>query len=260
MKNKKGFTLVELIAVLIILAALALVTFPALLNQISNIKGKINSSTEELLLRAAKSYVNDNLNSFPKINRSVYCIDLDSLVNNNYLSDTSISSIDGLSDKAVKVVYDGTYNYTIDSLSNCIDEKESNHTPKYYTWVNGTHEISDGLPSEATTDLSGAKGYRIYIGLDSSDGNTINTEYVCFKTSSDGPQYCLIGNKPDAYDYNKRILDEAFPDSCVIEDEDSRYVCEKSILYADVWTDGCVEIYTDHNLCRVDNDGQYECY
>lgn len=82
---KKGFTLIEMIAVIGIIAIMSLFVMPSIMNQISNKKDEISSATENLIFSAAELYFNDNIDSYPKNSGSKYCIKLSILVNRDYL-------------------------------------------------------------------------------------------------------------------------------------------------------------------------------
>ena len=57
--NRKGFTLVELLVVIIILLAIMLVALPNINNTLEKSKNKDNSRTKELIESAASVYAND---------------------------------------------------------------------------------------------------------------------------------------------------------------------------------------------------------
>ena len=82
---KKGFTLAELIGVVIILALIALLAFPPILNSIRKTKGELSDASKEILYNATELYVSENLNDFPKYNGNTYCVTLNDLVTNEYL-------------------------------------------------------------------------------------------------------------------------------------------------------------------------------
>ena len=65
MKNK-GFTLIELIGTIVILALIALVVFPATLSVLNKGQNEVDNSVKETIIAAAHKYVTDNLNNFPK--------------------------------------------------------------------------------------------------------------------------------------------------------------------------------------------------
>ena len=82
---KKGFTLMEMIAVIGILALMTLIILPNLLNQVNNKKEELSSTMKKMIYSATDLYLNDNVESYPKIAGNNYCIKLQELVNSNYL-------------------------------------------------------------------------------------------------------------------------------------------------------------------------------
>ena len=59
-KNKKGFTLIELIVVIAILAILAAIAIPAFLGQLDNAKQKTHDANVKILKSAAAVYLAEN--------------------------------------------------------------------------------------------------------------------------------------------------------------------------------------------------------
>ena len=57
---KKGFTLIELMAVIIIISLLAILTFPNIVGQIKKSKNAKNNNVNAIVISAAKRYINDN--------------------------------------------------------------------------------------------------------------------------------------------------------------------------------------------------------
>lgn len=115
MKNK-GFTLMELLGVVIILGILTLITFPNIMNQIRKTQTGINNATESLIIDAAKDYYKDNINNYEKTEGITYCINIQELTNNGYLNqklkDKDLNDIDNT--KKVKLMYNNNnYNYEI---------------------------------------------------------------------------------------------------------------------------------------------------
>lgn len=122
--NKKGFTLTELIGTVIILGLIALIAFPPLLKQIQGTKSKIDEATEKLIIAGASNYVDENKNDFPKINGNVYCITIQTLVDDNKVSkdlmDSEGNEID--LDKYIKVdITNNQYSYNI--VDSCTEVK-----------------------------------------------------------------------------------------------------------------------------------------
>ena len=104
---KKGFTLIELLGVIVILGILVLIAFPPLLNQIKKSKNEINSATKLIIIDAAKDYVDANNNDYERTNGNIYCINISTLIDNNYLNekikDENMNDID--TTKKIKIQY-----------------------------------------------------------------------------------------------------------------------------------------------------------
>lgn len=83
---KKGFTLVELLAVIIILGLLTIIAIPSIIGILNNEKENISDSMKNIIINASSLYIEDNSGVYPKVNNNVYCIKLESLVNDNRLS------------------------------------------------------------------------------------------------------------------------------------------------------------------------------
>lgn len=98
--NKKGFTLVELIGVVVILGLIALVAFPSLLNQIDSSKKQVSDSQKAIIISSAKNYVDENKNDY--IDKTEFEIPTDDLIKKGYLSEGIISSY---SDSEIVVTY-----------------------------------------------------------------------------------------------------------------------------------------------------------
>ena len=82
MKNNKGFTLVELLAVLLLLTIIMLISFPNFSGLSTQARNKIDSSTKVLLKSAAKLYVDnfeDDVNNYLNSN-SFMCIPVGKLI------------------------------------------------------------------------------------------------------------------------------------------------------------------------------------
>lgn len=99
MKNK-GFTLVELIGVVVILGLIALVAFPSLLNQIDSSKKQVSDSQKAIIISSAKNYVDENKNDYDT--KTSFEIPVDTIIEKGYLSEGIISSY---SDSKIVVTY-----------------------------------------------------------------------------------------------------------------------------------------------------------
>ena len=92
---KKGFTLVELLGVIVILTVIGFIAVPAALNMYRGSKEELSDLAEQVLITSTKSYVNDNENDFPIYNGNVYCVSLKKVVRENYLKTPVIDANTG---------------------------------------------------------------------------------------------------------------------------------------------------------------------
>ncbi len=105
--NKKGFTLAELLGVVVIISILAILAFPPIINQIKKSRNKISDATMKILTSATEMYMDYHQNQFPINPSTTYCITLQQLVDDNQLEDPITDASTGTSyalTKFVKVV------------------------------------------------------------------------------------------------------------------------------------------------------------
>lgn len=117
MKNSKGFTLVELMAVLVILALIITLAFPNFSDLASKAKSNYDASTKVMVKNAARMYVTNNTAEVEKnlqSNGGSYCIPIGKLIAYEYL-DSDIKDKNGNSiddNKCVAITKSGkTYQY-----------------------------------------------------------------------------------------------------------------------------------------------------
>ena len=114
---KKGFTLVELLSVIIILGLLTIIAIPSIIGILNNEKENISDSMKNVIINASSLYIEDNSGVYPKVNNNVYCIKLESLVNDNRLSKPLKDPVTNKEidlNKYVKVsIINDLYNYDI---------------------------------------------------------------------------------------------------------------------------------------------------
>lgn len=89
--NKKAFTLAELIGVVTLLGLISVLIVPKIIKRIKNSEGKIDEVTEMLIYSATEQYLDEKVNSYPKIDGRVYCVTLKDLIEDNKLKKTIIS-------------------------------------------------------------------------------------------------------------------------------------------------------------------------
>lgn len=114
---KKGFTLAELLCVIIIIGILFTLAIPSITNIINNEKDNISETMQSIILQALELYIQDNSDIYPKTNGNVYCISFNQLITDEYLTEplqdpTSGNEIN--TNKYVKVfIENGEYKYSI---------------------------------------------------------------------------------------------------------------------------------------------------
>lgn len=120
--KKNAFTLVELLGVIVILAAIALLAFPPLLNQIQKSQNEIDDATRELIVNSTELYVDDKHEQFPSKNGNVYCVSFENLINSGYLREGMVNDKEEVfQTKIVKVSYNNKYIYEIVNNDECTE-------------------------------------------------------------------------------------------------------------------------------------------
>ena len=84
--NKKGFTLIELIAALVLLTLVATLVAPAIINQVNEKREDISDQTLNLIYTEAELYFDDYNIATNLEKGQVYCVSLDELVKKGYLT------------------------------------------------------------------------------------------------------------------------------------------------------------------------------
>lgn len=122
--KEKGFTLIELIGVIALLAIITLITYPAIVGIIKRSNNKIDSATSALIISGAKNMVDENKNSYPLTNGNVYCPKIEDLINKGYvISDLETGNGNKVDTKQyVKInVQNNKYQYEI--TKTCTEKK-----------------------------------------------------------------------------------------------------------------------------------------
>lgn len=90
--NKKGFTMIELIAVIIILGIIALITVPVVNNSLKNAREKMLVEQKTRIVDAAKKYALEYTGRLPMTGSSNYFISVDELREDGYIEDKDIKN------------------------------------------------------------------------------------------------------------------------------------------------------------------------
>lgn len=116
MKNK-GFTLVELLAVLVLVAALTLIAVPSIINYVNESKDEISDATQKLIYSGAELYIDSRPNEYEKEVGNRFCVTLQDIVDAKYLTAPILDSVSGEEidlNKFVKInyIYDNNLEYS----------------------------------------------------------------------------------------------------------------------------------------------------
>ncbi|MBR3523598.1 MAG: prepilin-type N-terminal cleavage/methylation domain-containing protein [Bacilli bacterium] len=109
--NKKGFTLVELLAVIVILSILAIVTTTIIFKVVSNSRENIYKQNIDYIEKAAEKWALDN---YEFVGTNVpYCLNISKLESEGYVTKDSLKDPREKKTKQitgyVKITYDATY-------------------------------------------------------------------------------------------------------------------------------------------------------
>ena len=173
--NKKAFTLVELLAVIVILSTLILIVMSKMTSLTNQKTDDVDDVTFNLLTKAAKIYLDDNSFNYPIRQGSTYCVSLKTLTDNDYLEAPIKSfktSTDITNQKTIKVKYDNGYSYSLVDNGACeeiipickaVEDATTPNKPPYEEYTPG-----DAYDCE----VKAGNWYRFYIL--SVEGNNVN--------------------------------------------------------------------------------------
>ncbi len=105
MRENKGFTLVEMLGVLIILIVVFMIMFPSLTKIIKDTNDKIDNATITVIEDATTDFLLEKNDIYPKNDDYTYCITIEQLIDNGNLTNKEISSLDD-TDKFVKTTFE----------------------------------------------------------------------------------------------------------------------------------------------------------
>ena len=193
---KKGFTLVELLGVLIVLGLIALVTVPIASTAVKDSKNKLYNSQVERIIEASKKYVLENIDNTEIISKDLYnYVSLETLKTGGYLENRDIKDprTKQVMDGCVTISYSSNkFNYEYSDL-NCVDLNEGNaptitilnNEYNIKVEVNSTFDLTTVNSKVSATSHSGAslevddpkitKNGKVVSSIDTS---ILNAKYV----------------------------------------------------------------------------------
>ena len=180
MRNK-GYTLIELLGVMIILALLLSLVIPSIINVIKSSTEKSDNLINDLVIDATELYIDDYSSEFYEIYGNTYCIPLTELVELNYLKENIEYEGKDITDtKSVKISYTDKYNYEIVDNDTCTKKliTYNNGQEIYFDVEKGTgctkEEYESSYDLDAADYLNSKTGYNGFVNI-STDG-TSSTE------------------------------------------------------------------------------------
>ena len=189
---KKGFTLIEILAVVTIMGLIFILVIPKIGTSLKHKKKDVDTTTNNLIITAAKNYVNDNHDMFDKVDNNTYCLPLTTLTKKDYLDSPVKNVTDDLditNSKSVKITYNKGFKYEVVDKKECsvayIPPCESD-----YCDSNGNRYIEvEYLESAGTqyidTEVRGINGLKIDVNYYIRDFNA-NRNYVFGSASESG--------------------------------------------------------------------------
>ena len=185
MKNR-GFTLVELLGVIIIVGLLSLIIFPNIISSFFDVSNKLDNATKLIVIEAAKDYYVNNRNNISKID---YCVTIANLQTEGLIA-YDIKDSDGkvlAADTLVKI-YKGGSKYVVGEKCNVTSEDIKNAAKAYYN--NGNIGINNGS-SACITILALQNSY--YLSKNISNNDNFYDTNTSIKLINNGDIEVAIG-------------------------------------------------------------------
>ena len=120
--NDEGYTLIEVLGVIIIITSLSLLVIPNMVNKFIDKRDESNKINEEIIVSTAKLFVSDHEEQFLKKTGARYCLNMNNLIKENYLDSNNkdIKYNQKLAkNKIISIYYTDTWNYEIVDLDAC---------------------------------------------------------------------------------------------------------------------------------------------
>jgi type IV pilus assembly protein PilA len=133
MKSKRGFTLIEIIAVIVILGLIVLIAVPFFQGSLEVVREDYYSALENSILNSSKDFFSDNKLFLPSKFLDTQKINLTTLIEEHYIDD--VKDYNGkkcdIKDSYVIVVKTGTEKYEYATCTRC-SEDDYDHTDNLY--------------------------------------------------------------------------------------------------------------------------------
>lgn len=83
---KRGFTLIEMLAVILVMFLISIIVIPSILNQVNNKKEEISEVSVQLIKTSINNYLEKKTITYPKKIGNNYCITLNEVVESGELT------------------------------------------------------------------------------------------------------------------------------------------------------------------------------
>lgn len=120
--KEKGFTLTEMLIVLVIVSVLLMILLPNIITQLEKNRDEVSDLSLQMMYSAMDLYLNDYSNKYEMKEGNVYCVTLEELVSTEHLTAPVVDIKTGMEIPLTTViktsVVGGKYVYEFDS-TNC---------------------------------------------------------------------------------------------------------------------------------------------
>ena len=182
---KKGFTLAELLGIIVIIALLLLLIVPGVINRLASSREEATETENETIYNAADQYIKEHPEDYPPGKSGRYCITIQSLIDDGKLTEPvlDVNTGEDISDMSVMVTIYSTGNtdHELKKGAECeeiaalpfidfiVDPSGSSWVKQrnvtiIYPEIEGNYEASHKIDSgNWTRDTSADKGGRVQI-------------------------------------------------------------------------------------------------
>ena len=171
--NKKGFTLVELLGVLVVLSVILMIAFPLITTYINKSKQKAYDTQMEIIMTGLKNYANEHKEVLPVNDADYVTFTLGQLKSLGIANNSVVNPLDGkeIDDSMeFKIIKDGSkYTYQIVESSR-LSRDDKNHTP--YITLNGNilnYIDLDSTYTELGASATDYNGKPLSVTIDKTD-------------------------------------------------------------------------------------------
>ena len=261
--NKKGFTLVELLGVLVVLSVILMIAFPLITTYINKSKQKAYDTQMEIIMTGLKNYANEHKEVLPVNDADYVTFTLGQLKSLGIANNSVVNPLDGkeIDDSMeFKIIKDGSkYTYQIVESSR-LSRDDKNHTPyitlnghilnyidldSTYTELGASATDYNGKPLSVTidkTDLDVSTIGVYQIRYEAIDSN--NTKSYAIRTVIVG-EFKILANGTVVY-YNPETNTKCTSAEAVSVSE-TKTGCMKWYVFNDDGKSKTVNLLLDHN-------------